>query len=237
MGVRVDGEALGRNRYIIGADDTLTIPDLPDEMHRWRSTSGTRRNAIPSFSGLYVSGGNFFTQCEAEGFRRITYFPDRPDVMARFTTTVVAERAKVPVLLSNGNPAASGQDGDKHWATWIDPHPKPAYLFAVVAGDLVAVRDHFTTRSGRHVDLAIWVRRGGRGSLRPRHAGTDQVDEMGRGYLRPGIRSRRLQHRRGLRLQHGRDGEQGPQRLQHHWATSWPSRTPRRTSTTKTSRR
>ena len=112
-------------------------------------------------SGLYVSGGSFFTQCEAEGFRRITYFPDRPDVMARYSVTLIADRERCPVLLSNGNPVASGarEDG-RHFATWEDPHPKPCYLFALVAGDLVAVRDEFLTASGRKVALAIWVRQG-----------------------------------------------------------------------------
>ncbi len=108
-----------------------------------------------------MSGGNFCTQCEPEGFRRITYFIDRPDVMARYSTTIVADKARFPVLLSNGNPAGSGEaEGGKHWAKWVDPHPKPSYLFALVAGDLVAVRDRFTTRGGRAVALAIWVRRG-----------------------------------------------------------------------------
>ena len=108
-----------------------------------------------------MSGGNFCTQCEPEGFRRITYFIDRPDVMARYSTTIVADKARFPVLLSNGNPAGSGEaEGGKHWAKWVDPHPKPSYLFALVAGDLVAVRDRFTSRGGRAVALAIWVRRG-----------------------------------------------------------------------------
>jgi aminopeptidase N len=108
-------------------------------------------------TGLYLSGGNYFTQCEAEGFRRITFFPDRPDVMARYTTTIVADRPMV--LLSNGNPAGEGRNPDgTYWARWADPHPKPSYLFALVAGDLVAVRDHFTTASGKDVALAIWVR-------------------------------------------------------------------------------
>jgi len=114
-----------------------------------------------ALSGLYVSGGNFCTQCEPEGFRRITYFIDRPDVMARYTTTIVAEKGRYPVLLANGNPVESGTiDARRHWAKWVDPHPKPSYLFALVAGDLVAVEDRFTTRSGREVALAIWVRRG-----------------------------------------------------------------------------
>ncbi len=114
-----------------------------------------------ALSGLYISGGNFCTQCEPEGFRRITYFLDRPDVMARYTVTMRADKRRFPVLLSNGNPAGQGDLGDgRHWARWVDPHPKPSYLFALVAGDLVAVEDRFTTRSGRTVKLAIWVRRG-----------------------------------------------------------------------------
>jgi aminopeptidase N len=112
-------------------------------------------------SGLYVSNGSFFTQCEAEGFRRITYFPDRPDVMARYTTTITADKAACPVMLSNGNLGPVKDLGDgRHRVTWPDPHPKPCYLFALVAGDLVSVKDSFTTRSGRHVDLGIYVRRG-----------------------------------------------------------------------------
>ena len=112
-------------------------------------------------SGLYTSNGSFFTQCEAEGFRRITYFPDRPDVMARFTTTITADKSRVPVMLSNGNPGGVEDAGNgRHRVKWTDPHPKPCYLFALVAGDLVAVKDHFVTRSGRRVELGIWVRRG-----------------------------------------------------------------------------
>ncbi len=126
----------------------------------WNSSLASIPAPIPNCPDFYVSQGAFFTQCEAEGFRRITYFPDRPDVMARFSATIVADRA-LPVLLSNGNPAGSGQTEDgRHWARWDDPHPKPSYLFALVAGDLVAVRDRFRTRSGRDVDLAIWVRKG-----------------------------------------------------------------------------
>lgn len=107
--------------------------------------------------GLYASGGKLCTQCEAEGFRRITYFPDRPDVLSRYVVKLTADRARYPVLLANGNPGATGSDGDRHWAEWTDPWPKPCYLFAAVAGDLAPFRDTFTTASGRHVDLAIWV--------------------------------------------------------------------------------
>ncbi len=157
--IRLDGTPLSPNRYTIEPDGTLVVADLPDECVLEIDVHNAPA-ANTELSGLYLSGGNYFTQCEAEGFRRITYFPDRPDVMARFTTTITADRATVPVLLSNGNPVASGTEGTHHWARWEDPHPKPAYLFALVAGDLVPVRDSFTTRSGRPVDLAIWVRRG-----------------------------------------------------------------------------
>jgi aminopeptidase N len=160
VALRLDGAILSRGAYRIEPGGALVVPAVPD-----RFTLDVENRVAPDanteFSGLYVSGGNFFTQCEAEGFRRITWFPDRPDVMARFTVTLEADRARCPVLLSNGNPDAHGTAGEgRHWARWVDPHPKPSYLFALVAGDLVAVRDHFTTRSGRPVDLAIWVRRG-----------------------------------------------------------------------------
>jgi len=156
--VAIDGATLGANRYaeIPGG---LEIADVPDAFTLEIETR-IHPAANTELSGLYTSGGSFFTQCEAQGFRRITYFPDRPDVMARFTTTLIANPAQCPVLLSNGNPAGGGTRDGKLWATWVDPHPKPAYLFAVVAGDLVSVDDHFVTRSGRHVDLHIWVRRG-----------------------------------------------------------------------------
>lgn len=111
-----------------------------------------------ALEGLYKSSGMFCTQCEAEGFRKITYYLDRPDVMSRFTTTVSAEQHSYPVLLSNGNPIASGPGEDgRHWATWEDPFMKPAYLFALVAGDLWCVEDSFTTMSQRNVALRIYV--------------------------------------------------------------------------------
>lgn len=116
------------------------------------------RKATPPWEGLYKSSGMFCTQCEAEGFRKITYYLDRPDVMSKFTTTVVAEQHSYPVLLSNGNPIASGPGEDgRHWATWEDPFMKPAYLFALVAGDLWCVEDSFRTQSGRDVALRIYV--------------------------------------------------------------------------------
>ncbi|KJK06502.1 MULTISPECIES: aminopeptidase N [unclassified Pseudomonas] len=111
-----------------------------------------------ALEGLYKSGSMFCTQCEAEGFRKITYYLDRPDVMSKFTTTVIAEQHRYPVLLSNGNPVGTGpQEDGRHWATWEDPFMKPAYLFALVAGDLWCVEDKFTRQSGRDVTLRIYV--------------------------------------------------------------------------------
>jgi len=111
-----------------------------------------------ALEGLYKSSGMFCTQCEAEGFRKITYYLDRPDVMSKFTTTLSADKHNFPVLLSNGNPIASGPEDDgRHWATWEDPFMKPAYLFALVAGDLWCVEDKFTTMSQREVTLRIYV--------------------------------------------------------------------------------
>jgi aminopeptidase N len=157
--VALNGEELGANRYRVEGE-TLLITDMPDTaMLEIETRIAPKDNT--ELSGLYTSNGGYFTQCEAEGFRRITYFPDRPDVMARFTTTITADKARVPVMLSNGNPGGIEDAGNgRHRVTWTDPHPKPCYLFALVAGDLVAVKDRFVTRSGRAVELGIWVRRG-----------------------------------------------------------------------------
>ncbi|MBD5801014.1 Aminopeptidase N [Azoarcus sp. Aa7] len=117
--------------------------------------------ANTALSGLYVSRGGFFTQCEAEGFRRITWFPDRPDAMTRFAVTLEADAAECPVLLSNGNLVAQGTlEGGRHFAKWIDPFPKPSYLFALVAAKLVALERRVTTASGREVLLQVWVEEG-----------------------------------------------------------------------------
>src|SRR6478735_4347643 len=118
-----------------------------------------RPNANSKLMGLYSSGGILCTQCESEGFRRVTFHPDRPDVLSRFKVKLSADKARYPVLLTNGNLVAKGEgDGGTHWAEWDDPFPKPSYLFAMVAGDLQPNRDHFTTESGRKVELGIWVR-------------------------------------------------------------------------------
>ena len=114
-----------------------------------------------SLEGLYASGGLLSTQCEAEGFRRITFHPDRPDVLSRWTVRIEAPRSSCPVLLSNGNAVASEEvDGQRHAVTWVDPYPKPSYLFALVAGDLREIRDRFVTGSGREVTLRLHVEEG-----------------------------------------------------------------------------
>ncbi len=161
LSLKRDGVALGANRYTLD-ETTLTLPDMPDAAVLEIETLIAPKDNT-ELSGLYTSNGAFFTQNEAEGFRRITFFPDRPDVMARYTTLIRAPRS-VPVLLSNGNLEKSGELPDgRHFAAFRDPFPKPCYLFALVAGDLVAVRDRFVTRSGRPVALAVWVRRGDEG--------------------------------------------------------------------------
>jgi aminopeptidase N len=160
LAISLDQVGLAPERYRIEADAALVIRDVPNAF-LLRTVVRIKPQLNTALSGLYTSGGNFCTQCEAEGFRRITFFLDRPDVSARYRVRIEADKQRYPVLLSNGNPAERGDiDGGRHFAVWDDPHPKPSYLFALVAGDLVAVRDSFTTMSGRDVALAIWVRRG-----------------------------------------------------------------------------
>ncbi len=154
--VRLDGKSLTEHDYKLDTS-SLTILPVPDQFTLEIETE-INPSANTELSGLYLSGGNFCTQCEAEGFRKITYYLDRPDVLSRFFTTIIADKKKFPVLLSNGNLIDSGdlKDG-KHFAKWHDPFPKPAYLFALVAGDLARIRDTITTMSGRTVDLNIFV--------------------------------------------------------------------------------
>ena len=138
--------------------DALLI-DLPGSCATIESEVTLNPAANSKLMGLYESGGILCTQCESEGFRRIAFHPDRPDVLSRYRARMSADQERFPVLLANGNCLASGQGGGgSHWAEWDDPFPKPSYLFALVAGDLAPNRDSFTTASGRKVDLAIWVR-------------------------------------------------------------------------------
>ena len=165
--IKLDGTTLQSHQYMIETS-SLTIPSVPESfdleikvrIHPEKNTS---------LEGLYRSGTMFCTQCEAEGFRRITYFPDRPDVMARYKTRIEADSELYPVLLSNGNLLQTEdlEDG-RHAAVWEDPFPKPSYLFAMVAGNLECLEDRFTTQSGREVLLKIYVEPGNLG--RTHHA-------------------------------------------------------------------
>jgi aminopeptidase N len=160
VSIALDGAALAPRRYRIEPDGDLTVLDPPN-VFALDIAVRIKPQLNTALSGLYTSGGNFSTQCEAEGFRRITWFLDRPDVSARYRVRIEADKQRYPVLLSNGNPGEYGDlPAGRHFVVWDDPHPKPSYLFALVAGDLVAHRDEFTTRSGKEVPLAIWVRRG-----------------------------------------------------------------------------
>jgi aminopeptidase N len=155
LSVKVDGVAV--NDWWL-KDGGLVIP-LKGAAHVIETEVEIAPERNTQLMGLYASGGNLCTQCEAEGFRRITFFPDRPDVLSVYKVHMVADKARYPVLLANGDPIASGELPDgRHWADWHDPFPKPCYLFALVAGDLVANRATFTTMSGRDVALGIWVR-------------------------------------------------------------------------------
>lgn len=155
--VKLEDVSLSAQEYSF-SEGLLTIPDVPDAPFTLEITTLIDPQENTALEGLYLSSGNYCTQCEAEGFRRITCFPDRPDVMAVFTTTIIADKSACPVLLSNGNLLDSGElENGKHFATWHDPHKKPSYLFALVAGDLVCIQDTFITASGREVDLRIYV--------------------------------------------------------------------------------
>ncbi len=140
-----------------GADLVVT---LPGDAHELTIVTEIAPAANSQLMGLYASNSMLYTQCEAEGFRRISFFPDRPDVLSTYTVRMSGPKARFPILLCNGNKTGSGEDGESHWAEWHDPWPKPSYLFALVAGDLVARSDHFTTMSGRTVELNVWVRDG-----------------------------------------------------------------------------
>lgn len=154
--VMLDGKMLDALQYRVN-DDKLTIYSVPEKF-TLEIVTWIKPQENTQLSGLYKSNGSFCTQCEAQGFRRITYFLDRPDVMALYTTTIIADENRYPVLLSNGNLIASGKTHDgKHWAKWEDPFKKPSYLFALVAGDLDSLEDFFITQSGKRVDLRIYV--------------------------------------------------------------------------------
>ena len=154
--VKVDGVEKNKSSYTVN-DESLSIHNMPDscEVEIKVHINPVENKAL---EGLYLSSGMFCTQCEAQGFRRITYFPDRPDVMSTYTVKLIADKKKYPILLSNGNLIDKGDTNDgTHWALWQDPSLKPSYLFAIVAGDLYVQQDSFTTMSGRKVALQVFV--------------------------------------------------------------------------------
>jgi aminopeptidase N len=161
LGVVLNGRVLSNKDYKL-TPEGMTIPNMPPKATlEIASTHNPYTNT--ALSGLYAAGSMLNTQCEAEGFRRITFYPDRPDVMAKFCVTIHADRKKFPVLLSNGNLVKEGREGkDRHFAVWEDPFPKPCYLFAMVAGNLERVTDSFKTKSGRKVRIDIFVEPGKR---------------------------------------------------------------------------
>ncbi|HCG5908166.1 TPA: aminopeptidase N [Vibrio parahaemolyticus] len=183
--LELDGEGLELRSVKVNGEDwahhevkeaSLVLSYLPAEFELEIITK-IDPEANTALEGLYKSGGAFCTQCEAEGFRRITYYLDRPDVLAKYTTKVIADKATYPYLLSNGNRIAQGEaENGRHWVQWQDPHPKPAYLFALVAGDFDVLRDKYTTMSGRNVDLEIFVDKGNLD--RAGHAMTSLINSM-----------------------------------------------------------
>ncbi|MBT7612960.1 MAG: aminopeptidase N, partial [Rhodospirillaceae bacterium] len=158
-GVAIDGAALGPDGF--DHDETGIVIKAPPLEFVLTTETTINPVANTALEGLYMSSGMYCTQCEAEGFRRVTFYPDRPDVLAVYTVTIDGDRGTCPVLLSNGNLIEETDLGDgRHRAVWYDPFPKPSYLFALVAGDLGCLEDSFTTASERHVDLKIWSEHG-----------------------------------------------------------------------------
>ncbi len=157
-GLELNGLPLEHGDFAVD-EDGLTLNDPPQAAFSLKTIVCINPSANTKLMGLYRSNGVYTTQCEAEGFRRITYFLDRPDVLSVFTTRIEARESDAPVLLGNGNPVDAGKvpGTDRHYAVWHDPHPKPSYLFALVGGELGLVQDSFTTMSGRKVDLRVYV--------------------------------------------------------------------------------
>ncbi|MDO4248815.1 MAG: aminopeptidase N [Neisseria sp.] len=156
VSVCLNGEPL---EFAAPQNERLVLESLPETPFELHIETRVYPNQNKSLMGLYASGGNLYTQCEPEGFRKITFYPDRPDVMSKFSTTIRADAARFPVMLSNGNQVGRGMlENGRHWVKWEDPFNKPSYLFALVAGDLALTRDTFVTMSGREVALEFYTR-------------------------------------------------------------------------------
>ena len=159
MDVTINGKEVDKDSYDVSSN-FLTLRNLPSS-GILKIKNGIDPVSNTSLEGLYKSGDIYCTQCEPEGFRKITYFLDRPDVMTKYTTKIIADKNKFPILLSNGNPIDRGELSEgKHFVTWEDPFNKPSYLFALVAGDLGVVKDTFTTVSKREIALEIYCDKG-----------------------------------------------------------------------------
>ena len=172
---------------IVQARTGSTIPQPPHRNFVLEIETVTNPSANTQLMGLFRSSGTYCTQCEAEGFRRITYFPDRPDVMAVYTTRIEADKDEAPMLLANGNLVEHGEIAgtNRHFATWFDPFRKPSYLFAMVGGRLGVIEDTFVTQTGRKVALQNLRRARQGGARRLRHGLAQARDALGRGGLRP----------------------------------------------------
>ena len=234
--LRLDGDELNLARVLVNGQgasfrmeaDQLVLDNLPDafELEIFTTCCPAKNTKL---MGLFVSEDTFFTQCEAEGFRRITYFLDRPDVMASYTVTLRADKAAYPVLLSNGNLVEQGDLPEgRHFAKWVDPFRKPSYLFALVAGKLVAREQRITRAHGKEHLLQVYVRAGDLDKTEHAMNSLIALGGLGRGPLRPAARPGPLHDRRHQRLQHGRDGEQGPEHLQHEVRAGQPGHRHRR---------
>jgi aminopeptidase N len=165
VSITLDGETLPAERYRM--DDRGLYLEDPPVAFILTIVTKIDPDKNTALEGLYRSSGNYCTQCEAEGFRKITYFPDRPDVLTRFTTRIEADKGSCPIMLSNGNLLESGNlDGTRHFAVWHDPFPKPCYLFALVAGRLISLEDTFVTKSGKTIALKIFVEKRNAGKCR-----------------------------------------------------------------------
>lgn len=157
--ILIDGRVLSESEYVYDTvAHTLTIPEVPNQPFVFESAVIIKPAKNTSLVGLYMSTGDYCTQCEAEAFRKITFYPDRPDVMSKFTVKIEATKDKYPVLLSNGDCVDEGVEGEKHWKIYEDRFPKPCYLFALVAGDLSSLEDKFVTMGGREVTLRVFVK-------------------------------------------------------------------------------